>query len=572
MLGDVVVGALGAVETNKTAFTWTLVALLLVYKLVVYPLYLSPLREVPGPYIHRITRLRALHLQRKARWISTVRALHKRYGNVVILSPTEISVDGDYKYINDIYVKNFPKSPFYENFRNHGGKDNMFASLENDRHLKYKKIVQSLYSKSAIFSPNNVTRKVIVNKVAQLADQVQRTSVTGERPDYINAASEWNEFGKGHGVGAGWFNKHNKKRNLGIDVYSLFGSLAMDVVLSFELGEHNGTDLLLHPEKRHIIVSHRLQASMGFWTTLMPRLWNWAASPEIKQASRAIEEWQLGIYRNAEENVPKFAPKQNPTTLEAFKKAGYFNEYAYSFLSDNIFAGHETTAIQLTYMTYELSRPCNQVFQQRLIAELQNTFGKWDGHLVIDSLEVVDKLPYLDAVFQENSRVHSLIPGAEPRVTNVDYPVYVGSKKVVVPVGTTISCQPYSMHRVALVFPDPEVWNPERWLPHDETPDQYDKRIARQQKYMMPFGKGIRMCLGMNLALIEMKMAVANLYWRYNSRICADWCEVTDKASPIELGSHRVGSNSTDYEKMVMVDTYTSRPYNDECWLEWYEN
>lgn len=563
-----------AIENNKKTAVSLAVSIYLTYKLIIYPFFLSPLKKVPGPYIHRITKLRALNLQRTEKWIGTVQRLHKIYGSVVILSPTEISVNGDFKFINDIYIKNFPKSKFYENFKNHGNRDNIFASLENDQHLRYKKIVMSLYSKSSIFSPNNQTRKLLIEKVGHLVNQVYESSVTGNKPDYINAKSELNEHGKGHIEGNGeWFNINKKIQNLGIDVYSLFGSLAMDVVSGFELGYENGTDLLLHPEKRHIIISHRLQASMGFWTTLMPRLWSWAATSDIMKASEVIEDWQLGIYNNAENNVPKFKPEENLTTLETFKKSGFFGKNAYTFLSDNIFAGHETTAIQLTYLTYELSRPTNSKFQQHLKNELQEKFGKpTSPYDIIDDLEQVDKLPFLDSLLQENSRIHTSIPGAEPRLTNCNYPIKLNNgEEITVPIGTTISCLPYAMHRTESVFPDPENFNPNRWMPNGkEDKVEYNKRILRQQKLMMPFGKGIRMCLGMHLAVIEMKLAIANLYWHYESKICQDWCRETKAGQPIKLGYQNSGNNETDEEKMVMIDTYTTRPYNDECWLEWY--
>ena len=84
-----------------------------------------PLWKVPGPYIHRISYIPCYNAQRNGTWIARVHELHKKYGSVVLLSPNEVSVNGDPKFINDIYVKNFPKSKFYENFRNHGFKDNI---------------------------------------------------------------------------------------------------------------------------------------------------------------------------------------------------------------------------------------------------------------------------------------------------------------------------------------------------------------------------------------------------------------------------------------------------------------
>lgn len=569
MLVDLFQNAYWLLESHPQAALVTAAAIYAIFELIVVPFFTSPLRKVPGPYLHRISTLPALNGQRTERWIEIVRNLHAKYGDIVLLSPLEVSVNGDPKYVNDIYVKNLPKSRFYENFRNHGFRDNIFASLENDRHLRYKKMIMSLYSKSAVFLPKNSTRQAIVDCVRQLVKQVRIGSVEGTHPDHINARSAMNEHGKGHSLQSGaWLN--TQKQNIGIDMYPLFGALAMDVVSGFELGVGNGSRLLHHPEQRHIIVSHRIQLAMGFWTTLMPSLWDWVATPETRQALEKIEAWQLLMYGKAEE---KPATSQgNPTTLETLRKHGLQGKDAYSFLSDNIFAGHETTAVQLTYLTYELSRPANHQRQKRLVDEIRGAFGApKTADEVISDLEAVDKLPFLDALLQENGRVHTSIPGAEPREVATSYSVQVGNHSVTLPKGTVISCQPYSVHR-ASVFEDADDFRPERWLQGDENEAQFRSRIQLQNRHMMPFGKGIRMCLGMQIALIEMKMAVANLYWHYGSKICSDWCEVTKGCEPIKLGLALVGKGSTDQEKMVMMDAYTTRPYNDECWLEWHAN
>lgn len=577
MLADVVVSAFYMAKNHQSVLLLVVTALLIAYKLAIYPFFISPLRNIPGPYLHRISHIPSYEAQRRHCWIEIVHQLHAKYGEVVVLSPTAVSCNGDPKYINDIYVKNMPKHRFYENFRNHGFKDNIFASLENDRHLKYKRLVQSLYSKLSVFNPKNSTRQNVIEKVGDLVALVYKSSVTGEDPDFRNARLALNEHGKGHKLGNGdWFNKSDKKSQLGIDVYSLFGALAMDVVSAFELGIENGTHLLLSPSKRDILVPHRMQAGMVFWTTLMPRLWDWAAGPAIREASRLIEEWQLTLYAQAEENPPKPRPGENLSTLETFKKNGFQGKRAYSFLSDNIFAGHETTAIQLTYMCYELSRPANKSRQALLRKELHDAFGTPKlASDMIDDLEAVDKLPYLEALMQENARVHTSIPGSEPRVTPKPYEVKVGDKTVELPTGIQVSCQPYSMHRVESVFEDADYWIPERWLQKDsESDSDYKARMTNMQRYMMPFGKGIRMCLGMNLALIEMKLALANLYWRFTSDICRDWCDVVESdgkiANQIQLGSHYMTSN-TDESMMTMVDAYTTRPFFDECWLEWLD-
>jgi unspecific monooxygenase len=577
MLKDVVLLLLQLIEQNRATVLCVLASFYLAYQLVIYPFFVSPLRKIPGPYMFRISKLPALHYQRTNQWVFLVHELHKQYGDVVILSPNEISLNGNPQYLNDLYTKNFPKLTFYENFRNHGHRDNMFSSLENERHINYKKNVTGIYLKSAVFNPKNTTRLAILEKVAKLVKQIKESSVEGIRPDYLNAALDVNVHGKGHNaVDKLWFLDGGKHKNLGIDVYSLFGSLALDVVTSFELGPENSTNLLDVPEKRSIITYHRYVASMVFYTTLAPKFWNYAASALIKKSSEIVENWQLSIYENAENNVPKFGKDQNLTTLELLKKNKLYGKNAYSFLSDNIFAGHDTTAIQLTYLTYELSRPMHHYLQTLMKQELDTAFStpKSDEDLITD-FETVDNLPILNSIILETSRVHASIPGAEPRVVDRNYKI-MGT---VIPKGTIVSTQPYSMHRVESVFPKADYFIPERWLKKEsETEQEFASRIKLQNKYMIPFGKGVRMCLGMNIAQIEMKLAIANIYWHFNSKICENWCEIVQyddsvkHPNPIKMGDKFVGDKTTDEQKMVMFDTYTTRPYDDECWLEFYRN
>ena len=58
------------------------------------------------------------------------------------------------------------------------------------------------------------------------------------------------------------------------------------------------------------------------------------------------------------------------------------------------------------------------------------------------------------------------------------------------------------------MFPDPEVFAPERWLkPNEVTPDM--------KELFMPFSKGTRACIGKNLAIMELKLITAQLAHRF---------------------------------------------------------
>lgn len=63
----------------------------------------------------------------------------------------------------------------------------------------------------------------------------------------------------------------------------------------------------------------------------------------------------------------------------------------------------------------------------------------------------------------------------------------------------------------------PLTFNPERWLdPAMQT---------RSEQFFAPFGKGMRSCVGRDLAMLEMKMVTANLFHRFNMELFQTTCD-----------------------------------------------
>jgi cytochrome P450 len=134
-----------------------------------------------------------------------------------------------------------------------------------------------------------------------------------------------------------------------------------------------------------------------------------------------------------------------------------------SEMLDHILAGHEITAITLTYIMYELSR--QPVIQSKLRDEVRTLFPLLKYSINVSDLpspRSMDALPLLDAVIQKTFRRYPAAAGSEPRVTPPGLTTigdYSG-----IPGGVRISANQYTLHRNAKVFPDFEAWKPERWL------------------------------------------------------------------------------------------------------------
>ena len=76
----------------------------------------------------------------------------------------------------------------------------------------------------------------------------------------------------------------------------------------------------------------------------------------------------------------------------------------------------------------------------------------------------------------------------------------IGGKTHTIPPGIPVSMSNIIQHQDPSVFPEPLEFRPERWL-GEEAPD----------RYLVPFSKGTRACVGMNLAKTELMMAMAGV-------------------------------------------------------------
>lgn len=174
-----------------------------------------------------------------------------------------------------------------------------------------------------------------------------------------------------------------------------------------------------------------------------------------------------------------------------------------SELMDHIFAGTETSGWTLTYILHELS--LNPYLQSSLRSELLTLDPPMvyspislSGQAVpagadIPSPRALQALPLLDAIILETLRRHTAVPGPQPRTSRAHTTLGCYTN---IPPGTRVSAQAYSLHRNTDVFPEPESWNPMRWLDCDKESKE------KMMRWFWAFGSGPRMCIGNHFALL----------------------------------------------------------------------
>jgi len=155
-----------------------------------------------------------------------------------------------------------------------------------------------------------------------------------------------------------------------------------------------------------------------------------------------------------------------------------------------LLAGHETTATALAWaVSHILAHP---EVRTRILDELHET-----GPAPLDPQRVT-RLEYLDAVCRETLRLTPIIPLVGRRLTR---PMRIAG--IDLPAGAVAAPCIYLAHRRPERWPEPERFRPERFLESKPTPYEF-----------LPFGGGVRRCLGMAFALVEMKIVLGEVLTR----------------------------------------------------------
>ncbi|KAB2573283.1 Averantin hydroxylase [Lasiodiplodia theobromae] len=174
-------------------------------------------------------------------------------------------------------------------------------------------------------------------------------------------------------------------------------------------------------------------------------------------------------------------------------------------------AGTETTATLLSGLTYSLLTNPDKL--QRAVEEVRSLP---EDQL---NLEVLPRLKYLSACFDEGFRTYPPVPTAMLREVPEGGNVICGEW---VPAKTRIGVPQYVAYHSASNFKDPDSFVPERWLPGTGYDD--DKKEVLQ-----PFLYGPRNCIGKNLAYHEMRLIFSKVLWHFDLSICSESREWTDQ-------------------------------------------
>ncbi|GAB5575991.1 sterol 26-hydroxylase [Prionailurus iriomotensis] len=196
-------------------------------------------------------------------------------------------------------------------------------------------------------------------------------------------------------------------------------------------------------------------------------------------------------------------------------------------LPELLLAGVDTTSNTMTWALYHLSK--NPEIQAALHKEVVGVVPP--GH--VPKYKDLAHMPLLKAVLKETLRLYPVVPTNSRVITEKE--IEVGG--FLFPKNTQFVFCHYVVSRDPDIFPEPESFWPYRWLKKSQpaTPG------VQHPFGSVPFGYGVRACLGRRIAELEMQLLLSRLIQQYEVVLAPETGEVRSVARIVLVPNKKVG-------------------------------
>lgn len=444
----------------------------------VYRLYFSPLAKVPGPKLAALTLWYEFYHDfiRKGQYLWVIGEMHAKYGPIVRISPNEVHV-ADKDFYDTLFGSSarLDKDPWLSNEH-----PSTMGTSGHELHRLRRSVLNPYFSTQKIQD----IQDLIKAKILKLCDILQ----------------------------------DRRKSGSPIDMRRAYRAMTMDIITEYVMtGSFDYLDSEDFGGRWYTMIRNgsASQVMMTQFPWIMPIM---AALPYKLAITLAPDaEAALGIQKMNEQQIQEIKDTGPDALYEEktrkplmhdilFKSELPEPEKAIPRLGAEatllVIAGSETSGNALTQLHYQLLANPDK------LAKLQDELKESAPADIADmKWQDLRKLPYLTACIEEilrlaHTTIHRLARFAPKEgLTYGDYHI---------PAGYTVSMTTYFTHMDPELFPDPEAFIPERWL---------SPEAKHLSKYVNPFSKGTRICLGIELAYAELYLTAAYVFRHFETKL-----------------------------------------------------
>ncbi|KAH8688960.1 cytochrome P450 [Talaromyces proteolyticus] len=469
-------------------FNWNL-ALVGLYGLLgwlvtrtIYRLYFHPLHKIPGPRLAAATHIVEFYYDvvKGGKYIWEIERMHAKYGPIVRINPRQIHIN-DPEFYEQIYAGSKSTRDKDTSYPPRlSASLSVISTIPHNHHRLRRSVMNRFFSKQSVVN----LEPIIQDKTDKLAD-------------HFEAAHQ---------------------RGTVLKMEYAFSALTADVITHYCYGTSYRylEDQFPENDLRDAFGGLFLLNHILYFFPPVSKFLN-NVPPKVMQfidPKSSVMAFVRGrLYKQSVETLqqPKVTSnKQRETIFDALldpslppseKTVERLTEEGFILLG----AGSETTANTMALAAYHLTK--NKLVLEKLRAELKQVMPSPKSSPCWSDLE---QLPYLTAVINETLRLAIGGSWRLPRVSPNEALVY---ENYVIPAGTPMITASYFVHMNPIIFPNPEKFDPDRWIRAHES----GERLSR---FIVSFSKGTRQCIGINMAYAELYLVIARIVRQFDLELC----------------------------------------------------
>ncbi|KAI9498282.1 cytochrome P450 [Zychaea mexicana] len=473
-----------------TVTLFTLATYLIALKL--HDAFLGPLSGLPGPLglkFYDMIYARGFADPPGGAW-KKFKFWQEKYGDIVRLGPTTVSIS-DKHMIRQVLLKDdLPKGPRYEGLSKFS--ITLFSAVDKNFHKQRRRIVSPAFSVKYVNSLEHYMLAMIQAFIERIDSDIEAT-----------LTSEEDGYGQ-------------------VDIWKLLAYLALDIIGETAFGQtFHMLETNDHMVPRTITTNLQLAASLAArpYTVMLKSMFSLGKLVESNKKLRdfmgkiIVERLQGGPDARRDDVLQILIDTQQANDAKDRMTAEAIAQETILFLV----AGSDTTSNTTGFAVIELLK--NPHVFTKLRAEIDNVQLRPDQKLL--EHDQVKKLPYLNAVINENLRLNPIDVDCLERRADRDM---VLDGRLFVPKNTIILSNVYCAHLDPKYWPEPTKFKPERWLEGSQIPADTEA--------FYPFSIGTRNCIGKGFAQQQIRLSLSNLVRFYDFKaIPAEMNQSDDRVS-----------------------------------------
>ncbi|ETS80172.1 hypothetical protein PFICI_07701 [Pestalotiopsis fici W106-1] len=458
--------------------------------------YYSPLRSFPGPFLASISRTwKFISIARGHTHLDFI-ALHQKYGPIVRTAPDELSFASPQIARTILSAgKGFYKTSFYAVFPPPENPD-IFTEIREDVHAIKKRVANVPYSMAAMRQLSPFIDDTIDLFVSQLAEFCVDLEVGKSVPLDVGGRGKvdlgaWLHYFAFDVLGEVAFSRSFGFLAAGRDVEGAIKTIDDMQTYNGLVGQIPILDYLL---RRNPMWKYVLALNPG--NSLITRI----ALDELSKR-KPFDENAEGPSKDGRRDLLGSLIKGHLKEGSGFGEGDVF-----AVAHGAIFAGSDSTASTMqSFFHYILSVPeILGHLQQELKSAMADGSVPKEGN--IEYTQALD-LSYFQACLKEAMRLR---PAVGLNITRHVPKDGIELDGVVLKGDTRVAVNGWVLHRHKETFgQDADVFRPERWLEDEE-------KAKKMDRFMFQFGGGAHVCIGRNLAILEINKVIPRLLRDFN--------------------------------------------------------